>query len=206
MRATIGLTGVILAITICGCGKQVADDPPTNVAKSLSDENSFSTDSPPADASDKGGSGVRKFLGITLTIPEGWKEVELSDSQRRIIAAKYELPPAGSEATMTISFVGGGIQRNLERWVGQIKSTAADAPRKETLRVEGVDAHVIDLRGTYRTTVGPNPGVKENWQILGAAIPLRPQDCYLKLIGPRDVVVKANDDFRRLVRTARLTK
>jgi hypothetical protein len=202
----MGLTCAILAITICGCGEQVANDPPTNVAKSLSDENSFSTDSPPAVASGKSDSGVRKFPGITLTIPDGWKEVELSDFQRDIIAAKYELPPVGSEATLTISFVGGGIPENLERWVGQIKSTAADAPRKETLRIEGVNAQVIDLRGSYRMTFGPNPGVKENWQILGAAIPLRPQDCYLKLIGPRDVVVKANDDFRRLVRTARLTK
>jgi hypothetical protein len=209
MRAILGRVCTLLAVTVCGCGEKAADDPPTAVARSLDGENSPSTDSPPVEPDDKGTPGeprVRKFPGIELTIPAGWKEVELSDFQRGIIAAKYELPPAGSEVTLTISFVGGGIGPNLQRWVGQIKSTPADAPKTETLKVQGVDAQWIDLRGTYNTSFGPKPGAKPNWRILGAAVPIQPQDCYLKLIGPRDVVAKAHDDFRRLVRTARLTK
>src|SRR5262245_53633097 len=65
-----------------------------------------------------------KIEDITLSIPGSWKEVEAP----RLINAKFEVPPVEGDpeaAEFTISFFGGdagGVDSNVQRWIGQFQA------------------------------------------------------------------------------------
>ncbi len=105
---------------------------------------------------------------------------------------------------LTLTTMGGGVEANLERWVGQFQQSPGSRPRRDTLRVDGTSSEWLDVRGTFRSRVGNRPGPHEDWRLLGVAIPMRPRPFLLKLVGPRAAVSDFEDDFRSFVRSAQL--
>ena len=146
--------------------------------------------------------------GIRFSVSEGWKEIELSsqEKQMRITNARFLIPAADEEVGLTFSFVGGGIDGNVKRWEGQFQLPAGEVPRVETIRVSGLEATWVDLRGTFQARVGENPGPHPNWRMIGVAVPMKPRDLYLKLTGPREAVAEVSAAFRTFVAGARLTE
>lgn len=145
-------------------------------------------------------SRVKQLTGIRFDVPASWDEQPESE----FYEAKYLIGSESGEMMLTLTTMGGGVEANLERWVGQFQQSPGSRPRRDTLRVDGTSSEWLDVRGTFRSRVGSRPGPHEDWRLLGVAIPMRPRPFLLKLVGPRAAVSEFEDEFRSFVRSAQL--
>lgn len=138
------------------------------------------------------------FDGLKFVVPQSWKKVALSQFQMGIISAKFEMPEAGPDVTLTLSRSGGGVEANLDRWKGQVSSKSKE--ETETISVAGVDATLIDMEGRFSGGFGREPA--DGWRMLGVIAPLSDQGYFMKLTGPIDQVEAVEEEFRAFVKSA----
>lgn len=198
---TLGGTAIL-----AGCGNSEApsgvNDPPIPYAESLPEDATGSERSAGESTAETGASQEREFPGITLTIPDSWSELP----NQGFVDAKYRIPHLEGEMELTLTTMGGGIQRNVDRWIGQFQMAPGDAPQREDLLIDGVDAQCVEVRGTFSSRVSGNPGPHENWGLLGVAIPNQPKDFYMKLTGPREAIADFHDEFRKFLQAAQIER
>ena len=140
----------------------------------------------------------KAFDGLKFIVPASWKEVQLSQFQMGIISAKFEMPDAGSDVTLTLSRSGGGLEANLDRWKGQVTNKTRE--ETETVTVAGTEATLIDMEGRFAAGFGREP--QDGWRMLGVIVPLPDQGYFMKLTGPSDQVEAVEEDFRTFVKSA----
>ena len=128
---------------------------------------------------------AKLLMGIRFDEPKAWNEQPESE----FYEAKYVIPSGEGEMTLTLTTMGGGIDANLQRWVGQFQQDSGDRPRRDTLRVDGTEAEWLPH------TV---------WRLRGVASPMTPRPFLLKLVGPRGAVSSFEDEFRTFVRSGQL--
>ena len=200
------MVAVVLGSVACGmsgCGERPvapvpvrpAGSPPTRPAGGSVTEDGDEVVSDQATRS-------RQLTGIRFDVPVDWNEQPKSD----FYEAKYLIPSEEGEMVLTLTSMGGGIDANLQRWVGQFQQAPDERPRRETLRIDGAKSEWLDVRGTFRSRVGTSPGPHENWRLLGVAIPMKPRPFLLKLIGPRAAVSGFEAEFKTFARSAQLDR
>ena len=141
--------------------------------------------------------------------PESWDGVQPSSSMR---LAEYHAPgPDGSEpAVMSIFFFGpgggGGVDANIDRWVGQFSqpdgTSSAKAAKRTERQVNGMKVHLIDVSGTYSAgaaMVQGSAGSKENQRVLGAIVEAPGGLFFFKLLGPKETMAKQEANFNAFV-------
>lgn len=186
--------GLIACLICCGCGEADVDrDPPVPVAVQESETAS-------SDTSETGGPSTVRVSGFRLTPPAGWRQVELSPEQSGFIDARFEIDGAGDDVRLTMSTTGGGIDANIDRWIGQFRQPDGAAAQQETLDVNGMTVTWVDISGDYQGMGGP---VQSGWRMLAAAFHGSPRDFYIKLTGPQEEIGNLSDSFRSLVESVR---
>lgn len=98
------------------------------------------------------------------------------------------------------------MDANLQRWRGQFQLPPGEMPVQRTVRIDGVDAVWLDLRGTFDTGPALNGNAESGMRMIGVAIPRSPRDFYLKLTGPREQLLKAEPEFEEFVKSARFSQ
>ncbi len=193
---------------LCGCG----DDSPrraVDVPIPVADEKAKEPASPDkpsnagADNVIQSGPFRRSFDGISFSVPKGWQEVKLAESQISFIDARFLIETTHGPVELTCLSNRGGIEANMTRWVGQFQLDP-DGRKADMVDVDGVDASWLDLAGTFNSSSSGKPGPHPDWRMLGVGIPLGGSDFYLKLNGPKAAVAAVYDDFREFVRTAKI--
>ena len=196
MQTTISYTGSVLlfVVLIVGCAEeQPAPVPPTmSVQDGAAPVKTEKADSSPAP------SERQAFDGLKFMVPQSWKEVPLSQFQMGIISAKFEMPDAGPDVTLTLSRSGGGVDANLDRWKGQVSNKTKE--ETETISVAGVDATLIDMEGRFSGGFGREPA--DGWRMIGVIAPLSDQGYFMKLTGPINQVETIEEDFLTFVKSA----
>jgi hypothetical protein len=208
--ATLGV-----AFFVSGCGDEestVRQDPPIQVA---TPDSATKNASPDRSMQMKGGTtGTPKALrtgpfdkgfdGIHFSIPAGWEEVE--NPTPDFVDARFQIPTAHGPVKLTFSSNAGGIDVNIKRWIGQFQLSGDKYPTVGELKVDGVSARWVDLRGEFTGAgmgaVPVSSGPVD--RMLGVAIPLGARDFYLKLTGTDAAVSDIRDAFREFVRAARI--
>jgi len=189
------------SLALAGCIQSVDSEtnvPPVPVAEPVAE--SATPESSPTEQHDGDGqSKHRHYEGIGFAIPNSWQEL----SGQQMVDSKYIIPTEHGEMEMTLTSMGGGIDANLNRWVGQVGRDAGEEPSWSTVDVAGIDSRKVDVRGSFNSTVGSNPGAKEDWRLIGIAVPL-PRDFFVKLVGPREAVVEFQDELDAFLKTAHL--
>ncbi|HEY2250041.1 MAG TPA: hypothetical protein VGH74_03230 [Planctomycetaceae bacterium] len=140
---------------------------------------------------------------ITLNIPESWKQKPQA-SQMRV--AEFEVPPVGDAkepGEYAVFFFGkggaGGVQANVERWVGQFE---ADGRKVRTFTGESTLGKytLVDLTGTYNKSIGPpvagNKKKLPGWRVINVVIETEAGPYFLKLDGPQKLIAGVENDFR----------
>lgn len=187
----------MLPVFASGCSdgeRSGASDPPIPVAESReTQENALKPATSP----------TRSFEGIEFTIPETWTETKLTGMRSTILQAAYGVPSLDDDLEITFSAVGGGIDQNIQRWIGQFGSAESDTQR---IQVAGTSTTWIDVRGAFSSQVSGRPGPHTDWRLLGIAVPRKPQDLYVKLTGPQSAVAEIHDEFREMVTSARIAR
>jgi hypothetical protein len=92
---------------------------------------------------------------------------------------------------------GGGIQANIDRWIGQFEGTPKYTIDKKDMG--GREVTFLEASGTYMESMGgPFSGNKTSqpdYAMLAAILPSDQGAVFLKLTGPNDSVEALKEDF-----------
>lgn len=190
----------LFAVNI-GCAEfeQEVPAPPTKSAMNEPEDGKNEENDSDESADTDSGSMVRKAIdGLAFIIPDSWEELPLSQFQRGILSAKYSMPDAGNDVTLTLSRASGGLDSNLDRWRGQF-SLSREEIRKD-IAVANTTGTLIDLQGEF----SPGFGKEANgeWRMLGIVVPLPQQSYFMKLTGPVDQVADVEEEFLSFAKSA----
>jgi hypothetical protein len=148
--------------------------------------------------SQSGGSGAVKWA-----MPARWKE----GPPKQMRAATYLIPAAsgdseGAECAVFMN-IGGGVQANIDRWVGQFEKT--DGPptqRRET--INGLLVTTVDVSGTFKgggQMMGQSSASKSSYRLLGAIAEAQEGEVFFKLTGPAKTVAAAQGEFQTMLKS-----
>ena len=127
-------------------------------------------------------------------------------------AATYLIPAAAGDSEgaecAVFANIGGGVQANLDRWVGQFELPGGGDPKekaktkKET--INGLPVTTIDLLGTFKgggTAMGANSGPKTGYRLLGAIVEGPGGEVFFKMTGPVKTMAAAEKEFQTLLKS-----
>lgn len=138
---------------------------------------------------------------LKLTIPGDWTD---TPSASRMRLGTFRVPAADGD-DLPVDYVvfppmGGSVQQNVERWVGQFAPGGRAAKITKGMSDSG-EYVLADVTGTFNMPVGP-PIMRKTQQVddarMLAAIVTVPGggSYYLKMAGPKATVDAAADAFR----------
>lgn len=189
------IVGLLVPITGCAPSPQnSAEVPKISVAEPLGKASASGTDRPV---------GPRKYAGISFNIPAEWRE--LPDQQ--MVDSKYIVTTEKGELELTLTSMGGGVDANISRWMGQIQHGAGDDPQQGSIEIDGLSGTLIDCRGKYNSNVATNnPGTKDDWRLVGIGLPVPRRDFFIRLVGPREAVAEFYEPFMKFVKSGDIEK
>jgi hypothetical protein len=156
----------------------------------------------PAAEGDAAGMKERNFDGAIFQVPATWEE---SPRKSDFITAEFQVTGSGGPARLTLSTAGGDVASNIQRWRGQFTPSPSDPqPKESTLTVDGKDATLVELFGTFRD--GFSGDSQPNGAMLGVVIPLQKTNYFVKLTGPQPTLTEARDAFLKFVETAKFNQ
>ena len=139
-----------------------------------------------------------------FTAPGSWKKIK---PKFDFYHAEFQIPKAeGDEKNGRITFsqVGGTIDQNLQRWVGQFKlpsDAKEDAVKKMTKVVDGKKVQIIHIAGTFLDggPMGPKTE-RDDYVLMGAAIETESGgNVYIKAYGPKKTMESNHKDLKALL-------
>lgn len=149
--------------------------------------------------------GKLEAAGLTFKYDAPWSSVESTGMFRAgTLAAKV----AGAEKPVEAIFYhfpgpggGGGIEANVQRWLGQFQGTPES--KREEIEVGGKKITLVTATGTYND--GPPMGAKTpkaGYTLLAAIVPAGESNIFVKLTGPKDAIATLADGFKKMVSSA----
>ncbi len=158
--------------------------------------------------------GSTTVAGVTFAAPSHWKNLEASGMRQ----AQFRLPALQgdtAEAEVNVFYFGpqsgGGVQANLDRWIGQITlkngSDPATAIERGTFTANGMPGHVVSLNGSYNSGGGRPMGgegqMLPGYRLVGVVLEGPQGSVFFKLTGPETTARVMEGDLMRMVNGAR---
>ena len=147
----------------------------------------------------------------TFEAPKGWQKASSSSPMRK---AQFSVAREGIEDKGEVVFyyfgpgAVGGTQANVQRWLGQFKEPANQLGAKtEKSEVDAAAVTMVKAYGTYLSgaPIGPKTP-KPDFALLGAIIEAPKGHIFIKFTGPRDLVDDADEAFRKMVQSAKISR
>ncbi len=146
--------------------------------------------------------------GASFTPPSSW--ADLGPTGMRL--ANYTFGPTEGEsdsATLAVFHfgqgMGGDVQANIERWIGQMSLPDGSDPHRAAgqtqFSVDGMTVHWVQVAGTYASggMMGDAVVPKPNY-IMAAAVLETPQgNLFFKLTGPQRTATKMLEGFKAMI-------
>lgn len=205
---TLALTAPLL---LAACGPE---EPEGRVIKPVSSQDAPEAGTQPAPApspegapppaSPAGGGG-----GLDYQIPEGWVAEPPANTMR---LAQARIPGEAGDGELALFYFGpgggGGIEANIQRWLGQLEAAPGTDPERETFETGELTVHTVVGRGTLTpspmTMQGGTPEPQPGSMLLGAVVEGPGGPWFFKVTGPAETLEPYRDDFFEMVRNARL--
>jgi hypothetical protein len=145
--------------------------------------------------------------GITFYPHTDWTDLGPSGMRK----AEFAYGPIEGEAdsaTLTVYYFGpeqgGGVEANLQRWVGQMTLAEGVEPSRVDETVNGMPLHLIDVKGTYNVSSGMmmgGPTTAKEGYLMSAAVLEGPEgSVFFKLTGPEKTAGKMAGVFKKMMR------
>lgn len=144
---------------------------------------------------------------LDFKLPAGWTPQAPSSSMRMAQAAIPGRAGAGELAVFHFGpGEGGGVEANIERWLGQMEIPAGVTPKRENFSANGLAITVIDVSGTLLpSTMGMGPTeARPGSRLLGAVVEGPGGPWFFKATGPEETLAGARDAFVEMMRGARV--
>jgi hypothetical protein len=140
---------------------------------------------------------------VKWTMPARWKE----GPPKQMRAATYLIPAAegdseGAECAVFAN-LGGGVQANITRWIGQFEKTDGP-PNQKSETINELPVTTLDVSGTFKgggPMMGQSSGPKAGYRLLGAIVEAPEGDVFFKLTGPAKTVAAAYDEFQAMLKS-----
>ncbi|MGI9014945.1 MAG: hypothetical protein ACR2GY_11950 [Phycisphaerales bacterium] len=145
--------------------------------------------------------GVAEFSWLLATLPPEWESQTPSSSMRVLqmrVPAGDDQPAAGDATLVAFGGIGGSVDANIQRWVGQFTAEDGSAvePNIETRNINGLAVTIATLTGTYdggaMSATDSGTG-----RTMIQAIVVRPdgEQIFIRLLGPTATVLAHRDAF-----------
>jgi hypothetical protein len=124
--------------------------------------------------------------------------------------ATYEVPAAGGgagPAELAVFYfgaqMGGDVDANIDRWVGQFKDVAKDGVVRSTGSANGLTQHLVEVRsGTYSgSMMGGGGAPVPDQALLGVVVEAPTGKYFFKLTGPSKTVLAQRAGFDELLKS-----
>ncbi|MDP7048286.1 MAG: hypothetical protein QF721_02430, partial [Verrucomicrobiota bacterium] len=145
--------------------------------------------------------------GISFVGPKGWLSQQPSSSMRK---AQFIVNGKGGKTAEVVFFhfgpgAAGGVQANVQRWLGQFKEPANKLKAKigdET--IDGTKVTYVTAEGTFMKgpPFGGNKVPVPNSGLLGAIIDGKQGAVFIKTTGPKSIVKSAEKTLKAMINTA----
>lgn len=138
--------------------------------------------------------------------PEGWNWIPATGMRK----AQLQIPGKEGAAPADITFFhfgpgqGGGVEQNIERWLGQFtdpreKIGAATAKAK----VGETNVTMVEAKGTFSSGMPGGPATPlPGYALLGAILESPEGDVFVKLTGPEALVTANKAVFEAMIHAA----
>jgi hypothetical protein len=146
---------------------------------------------------------------LSYKVPDSWKEEKPSSTMRK---AQFRLPgiEGADDAEMAV-FVfpggGGGVQANINRWIGQFKQPdGSDSMEKTEIKKldnNGLKTTVIYVTGTYlkgSMMGGPTTELKD-YAMVAAIVETATDPWFFKTIGPKVTIDHWRSEFEKFTKS-----
>jgi hypothetical protein len=137
-----------------------------------------------------------KLSNFTIFTPDAWKR-EIPSSSMRVV--QYSLK-ADSTLKVTGFFFGmqDMIRENIDRW----KAEFTDLKKTDETKLLNDKATMVILEGTYK--LKPFPMAQEfketpDYMVLAAIVPSKDGPYYFKVFGPKAILSKQIDIFKKFI-------
>lgn len=149
--------------------------------------------------------------GLAWVVPTGF-EAEAPSSGMR--AAQYRFAGENGEpdATLAVFYfganMGGGVQENIDRWLGQISQPdgrpSREAARTAHRNIGGMAITTVDVTGDFAGGMPGMPGAgttppATNQRLIGAVVEGPEGLVFFKMMGPASTMDRARPAFTALV-------
>lgn len=149
--------------------------------------------------------------------PPGWRREQPSSPMRQ---AQYKIPKVGADAQdaelTVITFgagQGGGIDANVQRWLGQVEQTdgrpTSEVAQRRSLTTHGMNVTIVEAPGRLRSSMpmamptagAVPPSVIERGRLLAAIVEAPSGMWFFKMTGGDETVSGARAAFDQLLRS-----
>ena len=195
---------VAVGLTACGGGKDTAKSTQTD-----SGQQAHAGQSPPPQPAAEAHPGAAAtsgqasaqagaqavLAGVGFAPPADWQDLGPNAMRK----AQYRLAPVGGDsapAEVNVFYFGpesgGGVEANLQRWIGQMVlpdgGDPASAAQRSTFTADGMAGHIISLDGSFKSGGGgPMGGSGEllpGYRLVGVVLEGPQGSLFFKLTGP----------------------
>ena len=211
-RIVVGAAALSLFV-IAGCGGDVEYTERQTPGSSAADA---ASEAPAAKSSiddHPHATGAVTLAGIIFTPPTAWSNLGNSGMRQ----AQYRTDPVqGDTAQGEVNVFyfgptsGGGVEANLDRWVGQMVmpdgSDSAASAKRSTFVANGMKGHIVSLNGNYKSgggrPMGGDTTIMEGYRLVGVVLEGPQGSLFFKLTGPLATAEAMESDLLEMVKAA----
>jgi hypothetical protein len=141
---------------------------------------------------------------IEFDLPKSWQSQPPSSSMR---LSQAVIPGPGGPGEFAVFFFGpgggGGVEANIDRWVGQMETT--DQPKPEVFESGGLKVTWVDVKGTLKPSqMGmSNTTAVSNARLYGAVVEGPGGPWFFKATGPDATLGPQRDAFVTMLKSVR---
>jgi hypothetical protein len=141
---------------------------------------------------------------FTFTRPPKWEWIE-STSKMRKAQLKVTDPDSKTSAEVAFYYFGtggaGGVEANVERWLGQFAEPRDQINAKiEHTTVGKTKVTYVQAEGTYKSGMPGGPTTPNpRYALFGAILESDDGNVYVKMTGPKEFAKSLVEEFKKMV-------
>jgi hypothetical protein len=143
---------------------------------------------------------------IHFDVPADWKS-ERPETNMRL--AQATIPGPGGPGNFAVFYFGpgggGGVNANIERWIGQMETGPGVQPRRDSFDTNDLRVSWVDVTGTLKPSgMGMGPTTPQpNSRLLGAVVEGPGGPWFFKATGPEATLAPQRDAFMKMLKNVR---
>lgn len=143
---------------------------------------------------------------VGFDLPEGWQDHPPTSSMR---TAEAMIPGEGGPAEMVVFYFGpgqgGGVDDNIQRWIGQMQMAEGTEPQQDSFQVGDLTVTHVTVHGTLLPSgMGTGPTEPQPDSMLMGAVVVGPGGpWFFKITGPEATLEDEREAFVEMLHTVR---